>query len=1386
MLAIVTLVATLGVALSYTTHRAHASSSINTSALLHDSRDELYRSPYGALPTGQSVVLRLRTAIGNAASVTLRVWNTADNGGQGGQELDTAQKVFSDGTYDYWQVIIAPQSGPRTLWYKWLVTGTDGSQVWYEDHYDTFLKSCDQTGGAGVVQPLSGDPDCSYRLNVYVANFTVPDWVKHAVIYQVFVDRFYNGLAANDALVQPDRYDSTGCIGPDGKPTSTGSYPHTNWDDEPLMPPQGCDFFGGDVQGITAKLGYLAALGVNTLYLNPIFMADSNHKYDTTDYTMIDPHSGNLTAWQQLVQQAHALGMHIILDGVFNHTSSDSIYFDRYGTWQSSGADETQSSPYEDWYQFTNWPNYNGWFGFSSLPQLTEQQDVRNYIFAGDPNFVQDSNDAAIRQMYGEQPLVVTSSDDSVAKYWLAQGADAWRLDVAENKSDAWWQAFRQAIKSIDPSAISIGEHWGDASEWLLGDQQDGTMNYQFRDAVINFFDNGGIDPNTGHDSHEKYTATQFDAHLQKVLEDYPSAAVYASMNLVDSHDTGRILWELGDTPGASAAQIAQAQQTLRLIALFQMTWIGAPTIYYGDEAGQTQITYTDSHGMQQVDPGNRRTFPWDNQDTSLQNWYSQWIHVREQNEVLSMGTETTLLTDDANRIFAYQRRDDNSMAVVVLNADGPSNAHTVTLKLSNVGDGATFTDAATGEELTVSGGQLVVPMDGDCGRVLLARGAQVRRPAVPTSVQAFHQNGANLIQWNAVNSPDLAGYDIYRSNISGGFYTKVNTAPVAGTSYTDQGTDNSKTYYYVVRTVNHQGVESQDSAVASPVLRITFAGNLAPATLTATLNVQSSAITATVTAPGSTDQNGQGPWITAQIGYGPTGSNPSTWTSWSAMSYVGKSADAQSDIYGATTTPEAPGASAYLARFSGDGGQSWTYAYISGTTAGVLSVVPATDTTAPAAPTGRAATTASQQVTLTWSPVANPSANANIWRYHISRATSASGPYAEVATVLAAAAGSAPSFTDTGLTNGTTYYYTVTAESNAEVSGPASQPASAVPHVPAVHVTFDVTVPPYTPAGDKIYIAGDLINNWNPGATPLTRVDATHWTITMDLPLGKTINYKYARGSWDSVQKDPLGNEINNLQYTLPNQDGAHVTIFDGVASWRDMGTPAGYVAVQWNVQAPSTTPVNTQLYLAGSQWPDPSNPWAPNGAPLRPVGGGYWQYTQVFTSGTDIQYKYTRGSWGTVEADSSFNDVSNRDLPVTAQQTKSNNGFTYVADFQTDTIANWKDHPSAQQVTVTFNVTIPQALPAGVRAYIAGDLINNWNPGATPLTEVDATHWTYSQVLGQGQTVQYKYTLGDWPYVETNADGSDLANRQITVTDSGNGAMTVTDTVTGWKAVP
>jgi cyclomaltodextrinase / maltogenic alpha-amylase / neopullulanase len=689
---------------------------IKRSALLHDTRDLAYRSPYGAVPTGQAVTLTLRAAAGNVASAKLRVWDSSALGGHGDAIWYAGKIATTRDGYDYWRVTLPAVKSPRTLQYKWqLTSGHD--VVWYEDHYDRAHGNCDPVGGMGQVFGGLNEPDCPFHLTVYQSGFAVPDWVKHAVIYQIFVDRFFDGSTANDGVVQPNRYDGA-CAGPNGINTPTGYYLHTNWNDEPITPPQNCDFFGGDLQGIIAKLDYLHSLGVNTLYLNPIFMADSNHKYDTTAYTMIDPHFGNLAVWQQLVAKTRALGMHIILDGVFNHTSSDSVYFDRYHVWNTQGADVTQSSPYADWYQFTDWPAYNGWFGVDSLPQLSEKPATQAFIFSGDPSFVQHANDAAIRQRYGEQPLVVPTGANSVAKYWLAEGAAGWRLDAADQKSDAWWQAFRTAIKAFDPDAISIGEHWGDASQWLLGNEEDGVMNYRFRAAVLGFFAGGGVDPDTGHDSQIPYTASQLNDHLQAVLEEYPLSAVYASMNLVDSHDVGRILWELGDTPDATPQQVALAKQKLKAIALLQMTWIGAPTIYYGDEAGQTQTTWSNSR----VDPGDRRTFPWDDQDTVLEAWYRLWIGVRAAHPVLATGAEKTLLTDDAAGLFAFQRSDASGMAVVVLNGGAPDKAQTATLRLVGVPNGAVFEDAATHVRLTVSDGKLTVPVDGMSGRVLLRR----------------------------------------------------------------------------------------------------------------------------------------------------------------------------------------------------------------------------------------------------------------------------------------------------------------------------------------------------------------------------------------------------------------------------------------------------------------------------------------------------------------------------------------------------------------------------------------------------------------------------------------------------------------------------------------
>ncbi|HZT96779.1 MAG TPA: glycoside hydrolase family 13 protein, partial [Chloroflexota bacterium] len=506
-------------------------------------------------------------------------------------------------------------------------------------------------GGPGQTYPDEADAT-DYNLTVYLSSFKTPAWMRKAVVYQIFPDRFYNGNPKNDP-VSGTRY---------GYLTV---YKHKSWSELPIA--GGYDFFGGDLQGIIDKLGYLHKLGINALYLNPIFLAPSNHKYDTSNYMQIDPEFGTLKTFKTLIADTKKLGMHVILDGVFNHTGSDSIYFNEYGRFPDVGAYQSKQSKYFPWYTFYNWPSsYQTFQGVDTLPQLSEIPAVQNFIF---------------------------KKPGSVAQYWLSQGSSGWRLDSPDLKSDAWWRAFRTAIKARYPQSVIIGEYWQDALNWLLGNEWDGVINYQFRESVLDFFANG-----TGAQSPNAVDAQGFLSDEMGLLEQYPLPAIYASMNIVDSHDVDRILYDLGGN-----------KRALRLVALFQMTWLGAPTVYYGDEAGLTGAT----------DPDDRRTFPWSHQDTSLEGFYRKIIHIRLASNALTEGLVRPLLTNVAHRVVAYERLSGARHAIVLIN-DG-SKADTVTVGTIGVKTGTVLHDVLNGNHAyTVGkGSKIAVRLNAMSGAVL-------------------------------------------------------------------------------------------------------------------------------------------------------------------------------------------------------------------------------------------------------------------------------------------------------------------------------------------------------------------------------------------------------------------------------------------------------------------------------------------------------------------------------------------------------------------------------------------------------------------------------------------------------------------------------------------
>ena len=433
-------------------------------------------------------------------------------------------------------------------------------------------------------------------------DITTPDWVKHAVFYQIFPDRF----ARSPRAQHPP--------GLNFKPWGS--------------PPDEQGFQGGDLYGVVDHLDYLRDLGVTALYLNPIFASASNHRYHTFDYFQVDPLLGGNAALRELLDEAHRREMRVVLDGVFNHASR--------GFWPFHHILETGgNSPYIDWFIVQDWPlrpyssdakhppNYAAWWDLPALPKLnTANPAVRDYIF-------------------------------DVARHWVEFGIDGWRLDVPfEIDDDAFWQAFRRVVKTANPEAYIVGELWGDASRWLQGDQFDATMNYLFMDAALSFFGAETLRPDyeREHLKLEPVEAAAFREAIQTMHGLYDPAVNHAQLNLLDSHDTARALWIMGEDRSA-----------LRLCALFQMTMPGAPCIYYGDEIG---LSAGD-------DPLCREAFPWDDQgrwDTDLLDFYRQATALRHRYPVLRAGTFEPLYAEGT--VYAFRRTLETEQAIVVFNAD--------------------------------------------------------------------------------------------------------------------------------------------------------------------------------------------------------------------------------------------------------------------------------------------------------------------------------------------------------------------------------------------------------------------------------------------------------------------------------------------------------------------------------------------------------------------------------------------------------------------------------------------------------------------------------------------------------------------------------------------
>jgi cyclomaltodextrinase len=429
---------------------------------------------------------------------------------------------------------------------------------------------------------------------------TTPEWVKHAIFYQIFPDRFHRSSRVKHP--RGIKFKSWG------------------------TPPEEQGFQGGDLLGIVDKLEYIKSLGINALYLNPIFSSASNHRYHTYDYMQVDPLLGGNQALRELLDTAHSEGIRVVLDGVFNHASR--------GFWAFHHILETgRNSPYLEWFLIKDWPlrpysnghdkpmNYISWANLPALPKFnTNNPGVRDYLF-------------------------------DVAQYWIDFGIDGWRLDVPEDIDDnSFWREFRQVVKGANPESYLCGEIWHEATRWLQGDQFDGVMNYIFTRNALSFFGSKTLRRDWIHEHIDltPMNAEEFSKRIDHMHHLYPWEINYAQLNLLDSHDMPRALALLGEDKSA-----------LRLSVLFQMTMPGAPCIYYGDEIGLSSMG----------DPYCRAAFPWDKEpswDWETLSFYRDATSLRNHHPILRSGKYRSIYAQ--GDVFAFLREVEDQEAVVIFN----------------------------------------------------------------------------------------------------------------------------------------------------------------------------------------------------------------------------------------------------------------------------------------------------------------------------------------------------------------------------------------------------------------------------------------------------------------------------------------------------------------------------------------------------------------------------------------------------------------------------------------------------------------------------------------------------------------------------------------------
>ncbi|MGD9678496.1 MAG: glycoside hydrolase family 13 protein [Vulcanibacillus sp.] len=640
--------------------------------IYHDSHNLNYRNPFGATSVNQNVVIHLRITgveVADGDKVILIYWE------EGNEKKEINMQLSKSNGNELYRAEIIGLSYPGLIWYMFAVS-INSDRTYYGKVKENY-------GGVGVIADNNPLP---YQITFYDKKNSTPNWYKDAIMYQIFVDRFYNGNEDGKVLNPKEN-----------------SLLHSQWDNDPIYikDKKGkiiyWDFFGGNLLGVKKKLSYLKELGVDIIYFNPVFESSSNHKYDTGDYHKIDPMYGDNQLFKELCKEASQLGISIILDGVFSHTGSDSKYFNKEGRYEEVGAYQSTSSPCSKWYCFQVYPNiYDSWWGIDVLPNVNELE----------PSYLD----------------FIVNSENSVVRYWQGQGIKGWRLDVADELPDEFIRILRNKMKELDNESIILGEVWEDASNkisygsrrrYLYGDELDSVTNYPFREAIKGFL-LGYIDANKVY------------LFLMTLYENYPLEHFYSTMNLIGSHDTPRILSMFRDKIPEYMAQECKkiiSIKRLKLATLIQFTFPGVPLIYYGDEVGL--------EGNEE--PLNRRTYPWGKENTEILEWYKQVTKLRKTYNLFSTGKWIPFYTNEdvfgyirliENNKDVFMQEKENNLAIVLCNRS-INNSFEVKVNLNkllitNMNDLTEVTDIMNGEKIYVKQGNISTTLEPLEGKIYM------------------------------------------------------------------------------------------------------------------------------------------------------------------------------------------------------------------------------------------------------------------------------------------------------------------------------------------------------------------------------------------------------------------------------------------------------------------------------------------------------------------------------------------------------------------------------------------------------------------------------------------------------------------------------------------